>query len=187
MKSYVFIIAGVFWWLNTWHSYAHPLSVPDTSQAETIRALKKMKASIKGTTENGHQYEMYAIKAKKDWLFLVKDSLGLSALRFDNTNGELMESEPSINEILYLSVKANSLKKKDKARTIAGTDLECYYKMQSKAVKLYNSAKDMNGKAAKMGRKVKQEYMKGKRTKNKIKSTSNKIKRVKNSKGKSLL
>ncbi len=159
----------------------------DTTQAETAKVLHKMQASMQGKTLKGNAYSMYAIKVKKDWVFLVMDTLNIYSMKFDETSDQLVETDKSLTEILSLAAKSGSLKKKEKARNIAGTDLECYYKMQGKAAKMYKSAKKMNTKAKAVMGRTKKEYRNAKKGVSKAKSMNGKLKKAKASKGKSLL
>lgn len=159
----------------------------DTAQASTAKVLKKMQASMNGKTLKGNTYSMYAIKAKKDWVFLIMDTLGIYSMKFDETADQLVESEQSYTEVLCLAAKSNSLKKKEKARTIAGTDLACYYKMQGKAAKMYKSVKKMNTKAKSITSRTRKEYRNAKKGVSKAKSMKGKAKKAQKTKGKSLL
>jgi hypothetical protein len=159
----------------------------DTTQIETARALQKMKPSMKGKTIKGNSYAMYSIKVKKDWVFLVLDTLGINSMKFDEVNDQLVEMDKSFTEVLCLAAKSNSLRKKEKVRVIAGTELECYYKMQGKAAKTYKSMKKMNSKAKDIMSRTRKEYRSTKRGISKAKSAKGKLKRAKSSKGKSLL
>lgn len=142
---------------------------------------------MKGKTLKGNAYSMFSIKVKKDWVFLVMDSLGIYSMKFDEVNDQLVETDKSFTEILCLAAKSNSLKKKEKARVIAGTELECYYKMQGKAAKMYKSAKKMNTKAKSIVSRTRKEYRSTKRGISKVKGAKGKLKKANATKGKSLL
>src|ERR1700761_587737 len=142
----------------------------DTSNAETVKVLKNMQSSMAGKTSKGYTYNMYAIKAKKDWVFLIVDTLSIYSMKFDEASDQLVETDKSYTEVLCLAAKSESLKKKEKASTIAGTKIDCYYKMQGKAAKMYKSVKKMNKKVKGVMTKTKKEYRKAKTDKSKAKS-----------------
>ncbi len=159
----------------------------DTSNAETVKALKDMQASMNGKTSKGYTYNMYAIKAKKDWVFLILDTIGISSMKFDEASDQLVETDKSFTEVLCLAAKSESLKKKEKASVIAGTKIECYYKMQGKAGKMYQSVKKMNKKAKGIMGKTRKEYRSAKKNKSQVKGLGKKAKKAEKTKGKSLL
>ena len=140
-----------------------------------------------GKTSKGYTYNMYAIKAKKDWVFLIVDTLSIYSMKFDEASDQLVETDKSYTEVLCLAAKSESLKKKEKASTIAGTKIDCYYKMQGKAAKMYKSVKKMNKKVKGVMTKTKKEYRKAKTDKSKAKSITQKAKKAEKTKGKSLL
>ena len=163
------------------------IGLTDTSNAETVKALKSMQASMNGKTSKGYTYNMYAIKAKKDWVFLILDTVSIYSMKFDEASDQLVETDKNFTEVLCLAAKSESLKKKEKASTIAGTKIECYYKMQGKAGKMYQSVKKMNKKVKGILGRTRKEYRTAKKNKSKAKGIEQKIKRAEKSKGKSLL
>jgi hypothetical protein len=162
-------------------------SSTDTSNAETVKVLKGMQSSMNGKTSKGYTYNMYAVKAKKDWVFLILDTLSIYSMKFDEASNQLVETDKSYTEVLCLAAKSGSLSKKEKASTIAGTKIECYYKMQGKAAKMYKSVKKMNTKVKDIMSKTRKEYRTAKSNKSKAKGLDKKLKRAEKSKGKSLL
>ncbi|HSZ24436.1 MAG TPA: hypothetical protein VK766_01895 [Cytophagaceae bacterium] len=159
----------------------------DTSNNETVKALRNLKESIKGKTSKGNSYEMYAVKIKKDWVFLILDSLSIYSMKLDEVADQLIETDKSVTEVLCLAARSQSLIQKEKAKIIAGTAVGCYYKMQGKAAKMYSSVKKVNKKVTSLLAKNKKEYRKGLKVETKIKSVKRKIKGVETTKGKSLL
>ncbi len=186
-KGFLTITILLFLTLNSVWAVPYTFVTTDTTQKETIKVLQKMQVSMKGKTLKGNGYSMYAIKVKKDWMFLIMDSLNIYSMKFDENNDQLVEAEKSLTEILCLSAKSNSLKKKEKTRVIAGTPLDCYYKMQGKAAKMYKSAKKMNTKAKNIMSRTRKEYRNTKRGISKVKAAKGKIKKANATKGKSLL
>jgi hypothetical protein len=140
-----------------------------------------------GKTSKGYNYSMYAIKAKKDWVFLIMDTVSISSMKFDEASDQLVETDKSFTEVLCLAAKSESLKKKEKASVIAGTKIECYYKMQGKAGKMYKSVKKMNKKVKGVLGKTRKEYRSAKKGKSQVKGLGKKAKKAEKSKGKSLL
>ena len=111
-------------------------NIPDSSTVETINILSKMQASLKSKTDEGLSYTMYAIKAKQNWIFLIMDSLTIYSMKFDDRSNQSIEIDKNFTEVIYLSIKSNSLEKRQKIYLIAGTEIECYYVMQRKIFKL---------------------------------------------------
>ena len=147
----------------------------DTLSPEISATFHKMQASINCTTQEGHAYTMYAIKVRKDWVFLVMDSLSIYSVKFNDHHDQLIESDKNFTNVICLSAQSNSLKKINKTITIAGTELQCYYQMQSKASRMYASLKKSDKKANGVFKEVNKNYKLAKREKSKIKMMSGKF------------
>jgi hypothetical protein len=172
------------------YSYQHMTSdgnSVDTMRAETLKALEKMIISFKGQTSQGNKYDLYAVKIKKEWVFLIVDSINIYSMNFDKKTEELNENPASNTDAITLAVRAGSVILKNKAKTMADIDLNCYYKMKSKAAKMYGSVKKMNAKAKdlKKGYKAqKSQIKKGKSDAKKVKNAPKDVKKeIKDGKG----
>ena len=146
-KSFFTSLLFIIFCLNLTNGAIIKKSLPDSSTVETIAILTKMQASLKSKTDDGLSYTMYAIKAKQNWIFLILDSLSIYSMKFDDSSNQLTEVDKNFADVIYLSVKSNSLEKKQKIYLIAGTEIECYYVMQRKIFKLYSSLKKLNRKS----------------------------------------
>jgi hypothetical protein len=126
-------------------------------QEEFINILKEMTVSLKGRTEQGNEYSLFAIKRGKQWTYLIMDNSGYYSVKQDKEKSdEMHENSQSYTDMLCLMAKAKLLKKIDKPKNVSGLTFTCYYKYKPQAKKMYKSFNRIQGKAKYLNKNLKE-------------------------------
>ncbi|BDD06419.1 hypothetical protein [Aureibacter tunicatorum] len=100
-------------------------------QADVKQVFNSYQASYIGKTSNGNDYEVYALKHRKEWYFAIVDGGSMSILRGDHKSDNLVEVSELFEDMLFRAIALEQVKKKSKSKNYFGMDLGCYYKLTS--------------------------------------------------------
>ncbi|MGD1843752.1 MAG: hypothetical protein ACFB0B_23090 [Thermonemataceae bacterium] len=126
------------------------LSIPSLSPAFAYRdtttcmqILEQIEASYNGRTENDNTYKLYAIKNKKEWIFLVTDSTHISSFA-KTKKGALNRQDNFYRDNTCKIVENKWLIKHEERTSVDGLALFCYYTFTKEGQKFYTSYKRVN-------------------------------------------
>ena len=162
MKTIIFCTL-LFFLLIPASTFAHPnkseFSLTDSSGSSYKKAcmetLEALHASFNGVTKEGNPYKVYAIKVKKDWTFLIADSISYYSIQKTKGRDTISENTQNFTDLLVMMIKAKLIKQVGKPKNVSGITLSCYYKFKPNAKSMYKSVTKLEKKALLINKEVK--------------------------------
>ncbi|QHT66034.1 hypothetical protein GXP67_04775 [Rhodocytophaga rosea] len=101
--------------------------------------LKTLEASYGGLSTAGNKYNLYAIKDKKDWIFIVLDTTGYYSLKYPHKSATLVNQSALFTDGFCKIIESGLLKKVEKRENVADLTLFCYYELKKEGKKISDS------------------------------------------------
>jgi hypothetical protein len=140
LKSCIIYGFALFLCLGSQIAYCFSEQLSEIPQDNCVEnQLKKLEASYGGLSAAGNKYNLYAIKDKKDWIFIVLDTTGYYSLKYPQKSGTLVNQSALFTDGFCKIIESGLLKKVEKRENVADLTLFCYYELNKEGKKISDS------------------------------------------------
>jgi len=130
------LIFGVGFGLSSYCALARPSyllnDTTDQEKQQCINILSASGLSYKGQTDEGNRYDLYAIKMKKEWVFIVWDGDDPYSFRPSKEADAISENSLSFTYGVCKLLGSELVWRKDKYKVVGDIPLAGYYTLTSK-------------------------------------------------------